>query len=136
MEAGTPRRRAYDRLDDIDPAVIAFVERANADTRHTLRNEFQAQMFELTKQLAELTAVVTRGNLQSATDHAEVKAEMREMRTNIDEFKVIRDDVAALKSEDMADHRAVTAVRELRRWMLGLAMLIVAAAGVIVTVAH
>lgn len=136
MDAGSSSsgRRAYDR--DIDPVIAMAIDAVVADTRHLLRNEFTAAMLDLSNKISALGKSVTEGNFQSAAEHAEVKAKLDTAITDIGELKELAPRVSSLESEDMADERASKAVVELRKWMLGLAGLIVAAASVLAAVVH
>jgi hypothetical protein len=119
-------RRAYER--PIDPSIEIYVQEQVSATRHLLRNEFTEAHLSLSNQVAAMRADLAAAALQNAEEHAEVNAGLRVLRSDLVGLKAMRSDVEALKSEDLADQRAATAVRELRRWMLGLAGLIVAAA--------
>jgi len=112
------------------------IETTVRDTRHLLRNEFTAAMLDLSNKIIAVDVKVTEGNAQSSIEHEHVKGKLDAAIGDIAELKALTPRVSSLESEDMADDRAAVAVAELRKWMLGLAGLIVAAAGVIVGVAH
>jgi hypothetical protein len=117
-------RRAY---DTVTAEIALAIEDGLRDTRHALRDEITA-----------FRAHVEAGNLQATREHAEVKASIDELRRDVLELKLLEPRVTTLEGSDKADHAVIVALEKnresLRHWALGLAGLIVAAAGVLAAV--
>lgn len=124
-------RRAYDQ---IAPAVALAIEETVRETRHGLRND-----------IAALATQVVAGNLQSATEHAENKACMEELRGDIAELKELIPRVSSLESHDRSEDAVAKAITEARAaniearaanraLVLGVAGVLIAAMAVLATV--
>lgn len=130
-EAG---RRSYDR--DVDPIVETFVERVVGETRHLLRNEYTAAVVALGNKIDALADQVGDANLQSVQDHARVTAKIEDLDRSVKGLQPLKQRVTDLEGHDRADAAVAAAIDKMNRRLLGLAGLIVTAAGVLLGVLH
>ena len=122
------------RSTDVPASVALAIEEAARDVRHVMRNE-----------LAAISTQVAAGTLLATKEHAEVKSSLEALRVEVGRIGPLElrtadleRRAAALEGSDQAHDAAASATEGLRQSMrrtaLGLAGLIVAAAGVLVAV--
>jgi hypothetical protein len=126
-----PRRRAYEQ--DVDPAVIAFIERADGDVRHLLRNEFTVALNDILVKLADLAGRVTAGQIQATGEHAEVNGRLEALHGIVSVLPDHERRISQLERHDDIDTARSSARDELlarldknRRWMVTTAIALAA----------
>lgn len=116
-------RRQYD--GDLDPIIENRVQEVVRDTRHELRSD-----------IAALAAQQASAALQATREHGEVQAQIQslaqtvqELRSDLEELPSMRKDIDHLMTRDAVLDEVRRNSLQTRNMMIGLAGLIIAAAG-------
>lgn len=126
-----PRRRDPD--DTVIPVVMLEVEKRLADTRHALRAE-----------IGLVAANVANGQAQASKEHAEVRADIRELRHDISDLAPVtenlRAQVTALHETGLVDAAHEETLMAMRRMLargIGLVIAFIGAmTGVLAVLNH
>lgn len=120
-------RRAYDH--DLDPVVETYVQKELTRTRHGLRGEFTIAMQAIETRLIEIQKQQVESSLTATREHADVRADIAELRHCIEPIPALVEKVDELDEHDTIDTTRQQDRDQLRVALRWWAMAVIAAIG-------